>query len=182
MLPTRASFSLRLAGLLVDIGLSFVFGIIFAIIFGFYSYSFLEPIQTWAGNWKIVGAVFGYIVLVIGPFIGIAVGVSLSLTVNSLIETISGATLGKVILGLRVGDLVGKPASQKALWKRWAVKNSPTICFLISFLTPLTFFAPLGALLPFVVFFGSLLALSSKRQTLHDYLAGTAVYKQKEMQ
>lgn len=180
-IPPRAPFRTRLYGVIVDTLFSIVFGIIFGYLFGSYSFSLLEPIRQSVGEYRVLGAIAGTFIMIIGPFIGIFFGVLVSFFLNSLMETFTGVTLGKIVFGLRVGDRYGKPASEKMLWRRWLVKNIPSFCFLISFFTPLPFFVPLGSIISFIILIGSLLVLTPSRQALHDIIAETAVYRRRDM-
>src|SRR5258706_10479152 len=134
---------------------------------------------------------FGLICLLGGAFLLLGYG---------LFEIIMSATPGKRIAGLAIAADDGLPATKKALFKRWAVKQIAVffacpMALLWTILSPYNnwirvpdFVLPgilglaiidtiLTGILLLIVMGGCFLALGPARQSLHDKLAGTAVYR-----
>lgn len=94
-------------------------------------------------------------------------------------ELLLAASPGKLMLGLRIANLDGNPATTMQLLIRVLYKNSGNLIAMLLFAASLyvapytTFISVLG----FAVFIGFLFALSDKRQALQDIIAKTAVYK-----
>ena len=134
---------------------------------------------------------FGLICLLGGTFLLLGYG---------LFEIMMAATPGKRIAGLVIGAADGMPAPRKALFKRWAAKQI-AVFFACPMALLWTMYSPYnnwirvpdfvmpgivglalidtiltGALLLIVVG-GCFLALGPSRQTLHDRLAGTALFR-----
>jgi uncharacterized RDD family membrane protein YckC len=134
---------------------------------------------------------FGVVSLLGGAFLLIGYGLS---------EVLMAATPGKRLAGLVIAAEDGSPAPRKALLKRWAVKQIAVffacpMMILWTLLSPYNYHVVLpNYVLPGVlalaivdtilvsvlllsVIGGCFLALGPLRQTLHDKLAGTAVYR-----
>lgn len=99
-----------------------------------------------------------------------------------LSEAIAGVSLGKYILGIRIGNLRGEKASSKSLWIRYLVKNSSGIMIILWLVSKLSLFYLLNSILGFALFFGFFLILGRNKQNLHDFIAGTAVYMHEDLE
>lgn len=108
-----------------------------------------------------VGLVYG------GPVIGLFYFAS---------EAFSGMTIGKMVIGLRAGNMNGTPAPLGQLLLRFCCKHPHLILGSIASLTPLSFLGPLSGALGMVAFAGCFAAAGEHRQALHDQIANTAVY------
>ncbi len=95
----------------------------------------------------------------------------------SLIETFTGASLAKMLLGIKIGNADGTPAARKTLMGRYLITQAPVASTLLAFLTSLSFFHTLGTILGLIIFFGFFLTLGQARQALHDKLSNTAVFR-----
>lgn len=94
-----------------------------------------------------------------------------------LSEAIGGISLGKYLLGLKIGNLSGEKASTKSLWIRYLVKNSSGIMTILWLITQVSLFNLFNSVLGLTLFFGFFLILGRNRQNLQDMIAKTAVYK-----
>lgn len=94
-----------------------------------------------------------------------------------LSEAFAGISLGKYLLGLKIANLNGEPATSSQLWTRYFVKNSGSIMSIIWGATLLSFFNLLNTILGLAIFFGFFLILGKNRQNLQDIVAKTAVFK-----
>jgi uncharacterized RDD family membrane protein YckC len=99
----------------------------------------------------------------------------------SLIEAFTGASPGKMALGLKVGMEDGRCASVAVYARRWAVKFSGTLLGLLGALPGFHVVALLAPAAGLIVFVGCFLVLGDKRQSLHDVAAGTAVFRKAEL-
>jgi len=98
----------------------------------------------------------------------------------SLIEGFTGWTLGKLVLGLRIRNEDGTKASRSTLLGRWALKNIGYLFGSLAVLTKVSMFTFFGLLGALVIVLGGLFTRRAKglmRQTLHDKLLHTAVFK-----
>jgi uncharacterized RDD family membrane protein YckC len=131
-------------------------------------------------------------------------GGALLLVGYGLFEVLLAATPGKRLAGLVIAAENGDPATRGALLKRWAAKQvavffaAPTVV-LWTLLSPYNIHWPLydfvaagvlvlaiidtilTAILLFMAIGGCFLALGPGRQTLHDKLSGTALYRAAEV-
>jgi len=174
----RVGFLPRLGAFLIDLG-------IFAV--GVHLFMFIDVyvnLTTPLNN-------FGIISLLGGAFFLISYG---------LFDVIMAATPGKRIAGLAIAHDDGMPATRGSLFKRWAVKQIAVFfaCPMVvrwTMLTPYNnwirvpdFVIPgililavidtiLTGVLLLIVVGGCFLVLGPLRQSLHDKLSGTAVFR-----
>ena len=94
----------------------------------------------------------------------------------SLIEGLTGASPGKMILGIRIRDASGAQAAIGTLLLRMAVKHVKVVASFLVVLTGSQLLAVVGLAGGVIVFFGCFLALGAARQALHDRMVQTAVF------
>lgn len=174
----RIAFLPRLGAFLLDLGL------FTAAIHLFLFVDVYVNLRTAVNN-------FGVVSLLGGAFLLIGYGLS---------ELLMAATPGKRLAGLVIAAEDGTPASRRALLKRWAVKQI-AVFFACPMMVLWTLLSPynyrvilphyvlpgvvalavidtiLVSVLLLSVIGGCFLALGPLRQTLHDKLAGTAVFR-----
>ncbi len=95
----------------------------------------------------------------------------------ALIEGISGRSPGKLAMRCAVRSAAGPPTHAGAYLLRFVVKNSPLLLLLLGITTRGPWLFAAAGLAAVLVTIGSLIAISDERRTLHDYVAGTAVYR-----
>jgi len=118
---------------------------------------------------------------VLGALVGAAVAFSGFTFLYSLIEALTGASPGKMLLGLKVGLEDGRRAPVSAYLARWIVKYSGSIFGLLGALPVLHILAVLASAAGLVVFLGCFLVLGDRRQALHDLAAKTAVFRKSDL-
>lgn len=130
---------------------------------------------------SILGTVFGISAFSTGA--GVA-GFSILAIIMTLVplgylstEIFNAATPGKQLMKLKIKNEDGTDADQSVLQKRWAIKCSGTLITLIGNITTLGIFAFVGGVVGLIIFLGCFLVLVEGRQTLHDKIAKTAVFK-----
>ncbi|MFM8243861.1 MAG: RDD family protein, partial [Crocinitomicaceae bacterium] len=117
------------------------------------------------------GVQTGAVATILGPIIGMAL--------YNLVEAITGASVGKMILGLVVANQDGTQGDISLFMKRWAIKNIGYIFTILSiWVTALYWVGSLGSL---IIFIGCFMALGAEKLTLHDKIANTAVYKKSDV-
>lgn len=113
------------------------------------------------------------------PYIGALAGVIAGFTfVGALymsLEAWTGATLGKLVLGLVVVGDDGRPATTGVLVARYLVKNCHLLLGAAASLSGVWFAGTLAPLATLVVVGGSTMMLTDERRALHDIVSGTAV-------
>lgn len=92
------------------------------------------------------------------------------------LEIFFAQSLGKMIMGIKIGNEDRTPASLTQLLIRYFVKNADLVLGLIVFLTSLTILTSIQSVISYVIFFGCFMVLARKRQALHDIPAKTAVF------
>lgn len=97
------------------------------------------------------------------------------------LEAFIGATLGKLTLGIKIGNLNRENATIDQLLIRYSIKNINVLLSLIGLIPALSFVNIIGSIFGFVVFIGFFFIFSEKKQALHDKIANTAVYYNDEI-
>ncbi|MFN6943477.1 MAG: RDD family protein [Cytophagaceae bacterium] len=97
--------------------------------------------------------------------------------VYHLVEGLTGLTLGKLIVGIKVGSKEGTQSEVGNLFLRYLLKSSGTILSLLNLYIGIQLLGSLGGLANFAIFVGCFFVLGDKRQAFHDMLSKTAVYK-----
>ena len=99
----------------------------------------------------------------------------------SLIEAFTGASPGKMALGLKVGTADGRRGRAALYVTRWAIKYSGTLLGLLGAVPGLHLLGLLAPAAGLTVFIGCFLVLGDKRQSLHDLGAATAVFRKTDL-
>ena len=98
------------------------------------------------------------------------------------LELFIAASLGKLIMGLRIANEDRTPAETGTLMTRYLVKNLAGIVGLIGLVAGLNFLLfNISPLLIFILFIGYFFILGQKRQGLHDKFSKTAVYLKEDI-
>ncbi len=175
---SRVGFGLRLFASLIDFVFMLIGGLLIGAIFGGVLGSVfgsaMGPID--AGGESISGTAAGG---VLGVLLGALIALPIFGAVYALLEAFTGATVGKMILGIKIGDANGTKAGLGKLFVRYALKNGAFICALLAGLIGVELLNNVGAVWSLLWFLGCFLTLTQARQGLHDKIAGTAVYPKK---
>jgi uncharacterized RDD family membrane protein YckC len=126
-----------------------------------------EPDTLWKGPLPLVMGTFGEVVYLL----------PLTLFLVWSLDPMTGATIGKRLLGLRVCDDDGQPASQQRLWLRSALQTAGFSGWTLALLAGRWEIAVLASLAGGIVLLGSLSALGPASLALHDRLTHTSVWR-----
>lgn len=118
---------------------------------------------------------------VLGALAGFALGAAVFGFLYSLIEGLTGASPGKMILKLKVGTADGHHAQIATYLTRWAVKYSGQLLGFLSVVLATPLISTLGTVASLVVFVGCFMVLGANRQAIHDMVAKTAVFKKADL-
>lgn len=99
----------------------------------------------------------------------------------SLISAMFGASPGKMILGLTVGNVDGRRGSISLWVRRWAVRDASIYLQLLALLPALAFLDLIGSIIGIAIFIGCFMAASESRLALHDRIAQTAVFRRSDV-
>ncbi len=177
---SRVGFGMRLVASLIDlvfmIGGGVLIGAIFGGVLGSIFGSSFGPAAIEGSGQQITGAQAGGL---LGLGVGILIGLPIFGTIYTLLEAFTGATAGKMILGMQIGDADGTKANLGQLFLRYAFKNIMFISSIIAGFIGIALIQNVGTILGVIWFIGCFLALTQSRQALHDKLLHTAVYPRK---
>ena len=95
-------------------------------------------------------------------------------------EIFLGASVGKMLLGLKIANADGGNASVGALIGRYLLKHVKRACTVLSFFALAAVFNFFGSLFGFVIFIGCFFAAGDRHQALHDMMCHTIVVKKGE--
>jgi len=91
-------------------------------------------------------------------------------------EIFMAKSVGKMIMGLEIGNQDRSKADLTQLLIRYFTKHSETVLYLLFVVTSLSLFSSISNIIGFVILFGFLMVLRRERQALHDNVAKTAVF------
>ncbi len=127
------------------------------------------PDSWWKGPVPLILGAFGEFVYLL-PF---------TLFLVWSLDPLTGATVGKRVLGLRVCDEDGQAASRQRLWRRSAVQTVGLWGWVLALLTGRWEIALMASLAGGLVLGGSLLMLGPTSRALHDRLSRTSVRRRR---
>ncbi len=171
----RVGFGIRLGAYLIDFVIAGILASILSVLFAGVFASLGAGVGSATG--EEYGAAAGGIM---GFFAGIMIGVTIAIPLYFLMEAFLGYTLGKLILGIAIAKEDGTKGDVKDFFLRYAIKNSGTILALLGLVT-LSFIGTLGTLASFAILVGCFFVLGDKRQSFHDTLSKTAVFKKEDI-
>jgi uncharacterized RDD family membrane protein YckC len=170
---SRIGFGKRAAAFLIDMLVTVIISVI--LMFAIRSLNLALPVptdeemQTIKSLYEMLG-ISGAILDEVFSMLSILSVTSVTATIAyTLIEGLTGASPGKRVMRIIVRNANASVASTSVLMQRWAAKNSNSIAGFIALVPSLKFFGVIESLMGIVIF-------QQSRQTLHDRIAGTAVY------
>ncbi len=171
-MENRIGFGKRLGALLLD---CIIVGVLVALLGGVVGGMLgltaggLASAETDAAAGALSGAM-------VGTILGMIAGMAVIALVYFLLEGLTGYTLGKLILGIRVANEDGSQAAVPTLLGRWALKNINFLLTLVALVTGIAALRTLGSIGGLVIFVGCFMVLGASKQALHDRIVKTAVY------
>ncbi len=174
----RIGFGRRLGAYVIDMVFIMGIGFIFANLFTEFFENFVDWSAITDEKYEQTQQLFGNftdLMFIIG------VAGSIASFLYNILEGFMGYTVGKLMLGIQIGNQDGTPSAQGKLMTRFAIKNISTIFALIGMATLITVFNSIGTGLSFVIIIGCFFALGEKKLALHDLIAKTAVYRKSEL-
>jgi len=118
---------------------------------------------------------------IVGAFIGTLVGLAVVSVIYNLLEGFTGWTIGKLLLGIQIGNQSGTRASMGQLLGRYALKNCNFLLTFLAVLTGVSLLRTLGVLGGLAIFIGCFFVIGAAHQAFHDMIAKTAVYKRSQL-
>jgi len=112
----------------------------------------------------------------LGALLSGSVGFVVGATLYNLIEACTGASPGKMIIGIQIRSADGHQPEWTALLGRYLIKNAAAIVGVVALLDWTGSLESVSNLLAVVFLLGCLPVVGARRQALHDMLAGTAVF------
>ena len=119
--------------------------------------------------------------LIMGMVGSLTIGLPVFATLYMLIEGVVGASPGKMILGIKIGNADGTPASVGTYLLRWVIKNISFVLGLIAAIASIGIIGTIGNILGLVILIGCFFVLASKRQAFHDMAAKTAIFNRADL-
>ena len=96
-------------------------------------------------------------------------------------EIFLGASVGKLLLGLKIANEDGSNASLGQLLARYFLKHIGKVRTVLAMLCLTTLFNLFGGLFGFAIFVGCFFAAGERHQALHDMICKTIVVKKEEI-
>lgn len=183
--PSRAQFGSRLGAFFLDLVFVSLIAIILVPVFTFWGImtgaelGFTEKGE--AGEDLLLAFTGGFLGSIIGMLIGFLLSTILAFVLYSLLEALSGASPGKMILGLKVANQDGTSAGVSKKLLRWTVKYSGVLFAFAAALTSIAILEHLGSIAALAIVVGCFFVLGAARLSFHDMASGTAVYKKSDI-
>ena len=170
----RIGFGPRLGAYLIDfifvLGIAFILSsVVSDFLMNFVDTSAISD-QQWDQMQKLYGGFAGVILT-------LSVSAPLAAFLYGLIEGFTGASPGKMMVGIKIGNQDGTPAEVGKLMIRFAIKNSGNIISLIYIAVSIIALKYLSSIVGVVILIGCFFVLGDNKLALHDIIAKTAVYK-----
>ena len=97
------------------------------------------------------------------------------------LELFVSASLGKILLGLRIANEDRTESNMTTLLTRYLSKNCSGIIVLLFYMTQLSVLSTIGQLIGLAMIVGFFFILAQKRQAFHDMIAKTAIFRKKDL-
>jgi uncharacterized RDD family membrane protein YckC len=176
----RVGFGPRLAAYVIDMLGSALFGALLAFLFLQLDVTTLpgmdEDLQTITDIYALFGLGGEFTDFMMKFIPALTLGSIIAAITYSLIEGMTGASPGKLVMSIRIAHPDGRAGSITLFLRRWAIKNISSILQFIALVPTLAFVDVIGGLLGLVIFVGCFFVLGQDRLALHDRIAQTAVY------
>lgn len=101
--------------------------------------------------------------------------------VYSLMELLTGASVGKMILGIVIAHENGKRGNITVWSIRWILKQSSGILSFIGTVLAMKMLSNISGLIGLAYLVGCFFVLGAKRQALHDMISKTAVFEKEDI-
>lgn len=173
----RIGFGTRVGAALLDGLIAWIFGAIIGTLIGDVMMDVLYAIAPNPEQFQPLLDMGGFFITMMG-WMG---GAMLAGFIFIIIEALSGATPGKMMLGIKIANEDGTAANTSIYLKRTALKNISTVINIVSTITGIVMLATLGSVLGFAIFIGCFFVLGAKRQSFHDMIAKTAVFNKTDI-
>lgn len=100
----------------------------------------------------------------------------------SLLELFTGASLGKMSLGIVIATPDGRRGDLTLWFKRWVLKNLNSNLSALALIPALSMLSPISTVIGILFTIGCFFALGESRLALHDRIAQTAVFHKDDVQ
>ncbi|MFW5657587.1 MAG: RDD family protein [Bacteroidota bacterium] len=176
-MENRIGFGPRLGAVLIDFVLIAVLSAIIATVFGVSGMAAGASSTSGDSADMATGMAAGFLDGIMASTIVMYI-VSL---VWYLLEGLVGYTVGKLIVGIQIGNEDGTHAGIGKLMPRYLIKNIASVFGILAMLTGVALFRQLGGILGLVIFIGFFFVLGTRKQGFHDMIAKTAVFRRSEL-
>jgi uncharacterized RDD family membrane protein YckC len=178
----RKGFGPRLGAFVLDVIITVVCAIAIAAAFGSALGKLVGAEQMAAEAMKDKPADAAESVAVAGKIAaGAPLATMIAILLYGLIEAFTGASLGKMALGMKIANPDATAASVGKLFGRYAVKNGSAMINFLGSVAGVAALGNIGGLWSLAFLIGCFFALGSSKQALHDIIVGTAVYPKAEV-
>ncbi len=177
-MENRTGFGPRLGAYLLDLVLIIVISVI--LIFGLGLKGMATGAMA-AGTDDAAAMVAGAATGFLGSLMASMIIIYIIAAAWYLLEGLTGFTIGKLIVGIQIGNSDGTKAGIGKLLLRYIIKNIYYLLSFLALLAGISFLRTLGGILALVILIGCFFVLGAKKQAFHDMIAKTAVYKRSEL-
>lgn len=174
-MENRIGFGRRLGAYVIDI--LFITGLAF-IISSLFSDALWNFVMVSDEEYDQVSKLYGNFT---DTMLTISVSASIIGFLYNLLEGFTGYTVGKLMLGIQIGNQGATKATMNTLMTRFAIKNIGTIISLVGIAVSVKMIGTVGSIFGFIILVGCFFVLGENKLAFHDMIAKTAVYRKDEI-
>ena len=178
-MENRIGFGPRLGAYVIDIIFVWILASLFsAMVPSLLADAAQKQVDATVSSNPMVASVYtGEMLKMLISVIRVALFVNLARLIYFSTEIFLGASVGKLLLGLKIVSVDGTDASTGVLFGRYLLKHIGKVCTVMSLICLPALFNASGSLFGFVIFVGCFFAAGDRHQTIHDMLCRTIVVK-----
>jgi len=161
----RVGFGIRLGALLLDATFVVITGIVLAGIndmLSFYGHPLFTPTQSFTP-------------------IDFVSELRLALYLNILIEMTTGSSIGKKILRVKIGNEDGTKTGLAHYFRRTIIKNAFLVFSFLNYILHIKSLIIMSGLFFLIAIIGLFFVLGKSKQSFHDMLSKTAIFRKKDL-
>ncbi|MBO7495262.1 MAG: RDD family protein [Salinivirgaceae bacterium] len=181
-MENRIGFGPRLGAYVIDIVFVWILSaIISAILPSFFVEMAQKQIDEILSSNQMVASLYtGEMLKILVSATRIALIVNVAQLLYFSTEIFLGASVGKMLLSLKIANVDGGNASAGSLVARYLLKHISKVCTVLALFCIPAMLNLMGNLFGFVIFIGCFFAAGDRHQALHDMMCRTVVVKKGE--
>ncbi len=179
----RIGFGRRFGAMLLDFAIAVIIAVIVMLTMGDMVHEYSERIMgaQMEAQRQSMQALPEQFAGILQSFLGMSFVMSIGGIVLSLLEIFTGASVGKMLLGIQAAHADGTKGNIGLWGLRWSLKHLSSVLSTLNLFFPLAGLSLVSGLLGFVYFVGCFFCLAAHKQALHDLICKTAIFRNEDL-